>query len=56
MKAAAIVIMFPLISVIVVSLYVHGGASRVVALVLLATGLVGLLASLIWKRIPRRNV
>lgn len=36
MKAAGIVILFPLISVVIVSLYVHGGASRIAGLALLA--------------------
>lgn len=34
MKAAGIVILFPLISVVIVSLYVHGGTSRTAAAVL----------------------
>jgi hypothetical protein len=39
MKAAGIVILFPLISVVIVSLYVHGGAARVAALALLVGSL-----------------
>jgi hypothetical protein len=55
MKAAGIVILFPLISVIIVSLYVHGGAARIAALVLLIATVVGVLAGLIRKR-SRQNV
>jgi sugar (pentulose or hexulose) kinase len=54
MKAAGIVILFPLISVIIVSLYVHGGASRTAALVLLIATVFGVLAGLIRKR-SRQN-
>jgi hypothetical protein len=56
MKAVAIVILFPLLSVITVSLYVHGGTSRIAALVLLMGSVVGVLAALIWKRTQRRNI
>jgi hypothetical protein len=55
MKAVAIVILFPLISVIVVSLYVHGGASRIVTLVLLTASFIGAVISFICKRNPRPN-
>ena len=55
MKAAGIVICFPLMSVIIVSLYVHGGASRVAAVVLLVASAVGALAGLVWKRIRRQR-
>jgi hypothetical protein len=44
MKTAAIVILFPVMSVVIVSLYVHGAASRIVALVLLVAGVIGVLA------------
>ena len=40
MKAAGVVILLPLMSVLIVSLYVTGGASRVVALVVLVVQLV----------------
>jgi hypothetical protein len=50
MKAARIVILFPLISVIIVSLYVHGGTSRIAALVLLVATVLGVLAGVIRKR------
>ena len=50
MKAAGIVILFPLISVIIVSLYVHGGGSRIAALVLLVGGVVGAITGLAFKR------
>ena len=55
MKAAGIVICFPLMSVIIVSLYVHGGASRVAAVILLVSSTVGALAGLVWKRIRRQR-
>jgi hypothetical protein len=55
MKAAGIVILFPLISVIIVSLYVQGGASRIAAMVLLIATVLGALAGLIRKR-SRQNV
>lgn len=55
MKAAGIVILFPLTSVIIVSLYVHGGASRIGALVLLSVSVVGLIAGLVCKRTRRQN-
>jgi len=55
MKAAGIVILFPLISVIIVSLYVHGGTSRIAALVLLVATILAVLAGLIRKR-SRQNI
>lgn len=55
MKAAGIVILLPLISVVIVSLYVRGGASRIAALVLLVVTLVGLIKGLVWKRTRRQN-
>ena len=55
MKAAGIVILFPLISVVIVSLYVQGGASRIVALLLLAIGLLGIVAATVRKRTPRQD-
>ena len=45
MKAAGIVILLPLISVVIVSLYVHGGTSRIAALVLLVCSEIGVLAA-----------
>jgi hypothetical protein len=50
MKAAGIVILFPLMSVLIVSLYVHGAASRIVALVLLVVSVIGLVAGLVLRR------
>jgi hypothetical protein len=50
MKPAGVVILFPRISVIIVSLYIHGGASRIAALVLLAGSVLGIAVSLIRKR------
>jgi hypothetical protein len=55
MKAVAIVILFPLLSVITVSLYVHGGTSRIAALALLAVCVVGVLTNLVWKRARAGN-
>jgi hypothetical protein len=55
MKAAGIVILFPLMSVLIVSLYVHGGASRIAALALLAVCVVGVLTNLVWKRARAEN-
>jgi hypothetical protein len=55
MKSASIVILLPLLSVLIVSLYVAGGASRTAALVLLAASLVGGVVSLIRKRNPRSD-
>jgi hypothetical protein len=55
MKAANIVILFPLMSVLIVSLYVHVGASRIAALVLLAASVIGVLAGLVWKRARRQD-
>ena len=56
MKAAGIVILFPLVSVIIVSLYMNGGASRIGAVVVLGACVVGGLAGLVWKRTRRQNV
>jgi len=47
MKAAGIVILLPLLSVLIVSLYVAGGSSRTAALVLLAVSAIGLLTGLV---------
>jgi len=46
MKAAGIVILLPLMSVLIVSLYVAGEASRTAALLLLAVSVIGLLTGL----------
>jgi hypothetical protein len=45
MKVAGIVILFPLISVIIVSLYVHSGAFRIAALAVLGASIGGVLAA-----------
>jgi Na+/proline symporter len=50
MKAAGVVILFPLLSVLIVSLYVAGGAARTAALGLLAGSVLGIAVSLIRKR------
>jgi hypothetical protein len=50
MKAAGVVILLPLMSVLIVSLYVAGGASRVVALVLLAGSAVVLVSGFVKSR------
>ena len=55
MKAAGIVILFPLMSVLIVSLYVRGGASRTAALVLFALTVIGALAGVLLKRQSTRN-
>jgi hypothetical protein len=52
MKAAGIVILLPLMSVLIVSLFVAGGAARTAALFLLAASVVGVLVGLTWKRKP----
>jgi len=50
MKAAGIVILFPLMSVLIVSLYVHGGTSRIAALLLLVGSVIAAVAGLVLKR------
>jgi hypothetical protein len=50
MKSASIVILLPLMSVLLVSLYVAGGASRTAALVLLGAIVAGVVAGLVLKR------
>jgi len=50
MKSAGIVILLPLISVLIVSLYVAGGVVRAAALVLLVASVVGSLAAFALKR------
>jgi hypothetical protein len=55
MKSAGIVILLPLMSVLIVSLYVQGGAARTAALVLLAASLVGGVVTLTRKRNPRSD-
>jgi hypothetical protein len=50
MKSASTVILLPLLSVLIVSLYVAGGTSRTAALVLLAASGVGGLVSFVRKR------
>jgi hypothetical protein len=51
MKSMGVIVLFPLLSVIILSLYGAGGASRVVAVVLLAVSVVGI-AGLLLKRRP----
>jgi hypothetical protein len=55
MKSAGIVILLPLLSVLILSLYVAGGVPRTAALVLLAATVAGGLAGLILKRSPKRS-
>lgn len=50
MKAAGIVILLPLMSVLIVSLYVAGGTSRVAAVVLLGVSAIGVVVGLLQKR------
>jgi len=49
MKAAGIVILLPLMSVLIVSLYVRGGTSRGAALLLLATSAIALVMGFLKK-------
>jgi len=53
MKSAGVVVLFPLLSVVILSLYGAGGAPRKAALVLLAVSLAFSLAGFILKRGPR---
>ncbi len=53
MKAAGIVILLPVMSVLIVSLYVAGGASRIAALVLLAVSAIALLTGLLKRSASR---
>ncbi len=55
MKAAGVVILLPLMSVLFVSLYVAGGASRTTALALLAVSVVALLTGLVKRTGSRRE-
>ncbi len=50
MKASGVVILLPLMSVLIVSLYAAGGASRVAALVLLAGSAVVLVSGFVKLR------
>jgi hypothetical protein len=51
MKAALFVILLPLMSVLIVSLYAAGGASRTVALVLLVVSVIGTIAGLLQSQV-----
>jgi hypothetical protein len=53
MKSAAIVILLPLMSVLIVSLYVRGGMSRGAALLLLLTSAIALGMGLLKKSSSR---
>jgi hypothetical protein len=53
MKAAWIVILLPLMSVLIVSLYVRGGTSRTAALLLLAISAIAFLMGLVKKSSSR---
>jgi hypothetical protein len=55
MKSASIVILLPLMSVLIVSLYVSGGTSRNVTLALLSACVVGLVAAFALKRTGRSD-
>jgi positive regulator of sigma E activity len=55
MKSAGIVILLPLVSVLIVSLYVAGGASRAAALILLGASVVGAVAGFLWRRNARHD-
>ena len=50
MKSIGLIVLFPLVSVIILSLYAAGGASRVAAVVLLVASVVLAIAGLFLKR------
>jgi hypothetical protein len=50
MKSMGVIVLFPLLSVIILSLYAMGGASRVAALVLVAASVVGFVGLLLRRR------
>lgn len=50
MKAIGIVILFPMMSVLILSLYVQGGTSRTAAVVLLVASLIGAVVGLVLRR------
>jgi cation transporter-like permease len=50
MKSMGVIVLFPLLSVIILSLYSAGGASREAAFVLLALSVLAALAGIILKR------
>lgn len=52
MKSASIVILLPLMSVLIVSLYVSGGRLRIAAFALLAASLIAVAGLLIRKSLP----
>ena len=55
MKAALFVILLPLMSVLIVSLYVAGGASRTAALVLLVVSVIGTVAGLLRRQVDAKK-
>lgn len=54
MKAALFVILLPLMSVLIVSLYVAGGASRTAALVLLVVSVIGTVTGLLRRQVAAK--
>ena len=55
MKAALFVILLPLMSVLIMSLYVAGGASRTAALVLLVVSVIGTVAGLLRRQVAAKK-
>ena len=53
MKAAGIVILLPLLSVLIVSLYMRAGSARTAALLLLAISAIALVMGFVKKNISR---
>jgi hypothetical protein len=56
MKTLAVIVLVPLLSVVILSLYGMGGAARVAGLVLLGASLAGLLFTLArGRRVPTQD-
>jgi hypothetical protein len=56
MKTLAVIVLVPLLSVVILSLYGMGGAARVAGLVLLGASLAGLLFTLArCRRVPTQD-
>ncbi len=53
MKSVGLIVLFPLLSVVILSLYAMGGASRVAALVLFVASIVLAITGLFLKRHSR---
>jgi hypothetical protein len=50
MRSMGVIVLFPLLSVIILSLYAMGGATRVAAIVLLVSTVVGIAGFLLRRR------